>query len=74
MAASAEYEAQTTARVVDRLFTEMNSVANMVAKQNRVIELASRYRVDPPGFSELTREERAAILQVIPSFVWSAIS
>nr|WP_312826820.1 ATP-binding protein [Brucella anthropi] len=62
MAASAEYEAQTTARVVDRLFTEMNSVANMVAKQNRVIELASRYRIDPPGFSELTREERAAIL------------
>lgn len=62
LAASAEYEAQTTARVVDRLFTEMNSVANMVAKQNRVIELASRYRVDPPGFSELTREERAAIL------------
>ncbi|MFE0234115.1 ATP-binding protein [Brucella anthropi] len=40
----------------------MNSVANMVAKQNRVIELASRYRIDPPGFSELTREERAAIL------------
>lgn len=62
LAASAEYEAQTTARVVDRLFTEMNSVANMVAKQNRVIELASRYRIDPPGFSELTREERAAIL------------
>lgn len=66
LAASAEYEAQTTARVVDRLFTEMNSVANMVAKQNRVIELASRYRVDPPGFSELTREERAAILTSDP--------
>ncbi|WP_374864622.1 sensor histidine kinase [Brucella cytisi] len=66
MAASAEYEAQTTARVVDRLFTEMNSVANMVAKQNRVIELASRYRIDPPGFSELTREERAAILTSDP--------
>ncbi|UZD71598.1 sensor histidine kinase [Brucella sp. JSBI001] len=66
MAASAEYEAQTTARVVDRLFTEMNSVANMVAKQNRVIELASRYRVDPPGFPELTREERAAKLTSDP--------
>ncbi|GAA5656146.1 adaptive-response sensory-kinase SasA [Brucella sp. NBRC 13694] len=66
LAASAEYEAQTTARVVDRLFTEMNSVANMVAKQNRVIELASRYRIDPPGFSELTREERAAILTSDP--------
>ncbi|KAB2787260.1 two-component sensor histidine kinase [Brucella anthropi] len=66
LAASAEYEAQTTARVVDRLFTEMNSVANMVAKQNRVIELASRYRVDPPGFPELTREERAAILTSDP--------
>ncbi|WP_235784285.1 sensor histidine kinase [Brucella anthropi] len=44
----------------------MNSVANMVAKQNRVIELASRYRIDPPGFSELTREERAAILTSDP--------
>lgn len=66
LAASAEYEAQTTARVVDRLFTEMNSVANMVAKQNRVIELASRYRVDPPGFPELTREERAAKLTSDP--------
>ncbi len=66
LAASAEYEAQTTARIVDRLFTEMNSVANMVAKQSRVIELASRYRVDPPGFSELTREERANILTSDP--------
>ena len=42
-AASAEYEAKTTARVMDRLFTEMASVANMVARQGLVIELAMRY-------------------------------
>ncbi|TSJ64858.1 HAMP domain-containing histidine kinase [Starkeya sp. 3C] len=60
LAASAEYEAETTARVVDRLFTELTSVANMVAHQNQVVQLAKRYRVDPPGLAELTREERAA--------------
>ncbi|WP_252349293.1 ATP-binding protein [Ochrobactrum sp. BTU1] len=64
--ASADYEAQTTALVVDRLFLEMNSVANMVTGQNRVVELASRYRIDPPGFAELTREERAKILMKDP--------
>lgn len=66
LAASAEYEATTTARIVDRLFTEMTSVANMVANRSQVMELASRYRVDPPGFGELTREERAAILTSDP--------
>jgi len=62
LAASAEHEALTTARVVDRLFTEMTSVANMVARQRQVLQLATRYRVDPPGFDELSREERAEIL------------
>ncbi len=57
--ASAEYEARTTARVVDRLFTEMVSVANMVARQGQVIQLATRYRTDPPGAAELTRQQRA---------------
>jgi len=61
VASSAEYEAKTTARVVDRLFTELTSVANMVASQNQVVQLAARYRTDPPGFAELTRQERAAI-------------
>jgi len=60
VAASAEYEARTTARVVDRLFTEMVSVANMVARQGQVIQLAARYRTDPPGAAELTRQQRAA--------------
>ncbi len=60
LAASAEYEANMTARVVDRLFTELTSMANMVASQSQVVQLAARYRVDPPGFAELTREERAA--------------
>lgn len=55
-----EYETQATARVIDRLFIEMFSVANMVAQQAQVIELASRYRNDPPGMAELTREQRAA--------------
>lgn len=59
LASSAEYEAKTTARVVDRLFTEMVSVANMVARQGQVIQLASRYRTDPPGAAALTREQRA---------------
>ncbi|SMD03783.1 sensor domain-containing diguanylate cyclase [Pseudomonas sp. URIL14HWK12:I5] len=59
LAAGAEYEAQITGRVVDRLFTEMASVANMVARQSEVIQLAARYRHDPPGFAALTREERA---------------
>jgi len=58
-AASAEYEAGTTARVVDRLFTEMVSVANMVAQQGQVVQLAARYRTDPPDFAGLTRQQRA---------------
>lgn len=60
-AASAEYETRITARVMDRLFTEMISVANMVSRQAQVIELAARYRTDPPGAAELTRQERAAL-------------
>ncbi|WP_255032068.1 sensor domain-containing diguanylate cyclase [Bordetella genomosp. 1] len=61
LAASAEYETRTTARVMDRLFTEMVSVANMVARQALVIELATRLRTDPPGAAALTRPERAAL-------------
>lgn len=64
--ASAAYEAETTARVVDRLFAELSSVANMVATQNQVVQLATRYRTDPPGFDALTREQRAAILAQDP--------
>lgn len=60
LAASAEYEAITTARVMDRLFTEMVSVSNMVASQAQVIRLAARYRTDPPGAIDLTRQQRAA--------------
>ena len=60
LAASAEYEAKANARIVDRLFTEMASVANMVAHQNGVIQLAARYRVDPPSLAALTRQQRAA--------------
>lgn len=60
LAASAEYETRTTARVMDRLFIQMTSVANMVARQAQVIQLATRYRVDPPETNDLTREERAA--------------
>ena len=60
LAASAEYDARTTARIIDRLFTEMISVANMVAHQSRVIQLAARYRVDPPDLAGLTRQQRAA--------------
>lgn len=59
LAASAEYEAVTTTRVMDRLFTEMVSVANMVAGQTQVIQLATRYRTDPVSFAELTRQQRA---------------
>lgn len=46
---------------MDRLFVEMVSVANMVAHQNQVIELANRYRIDPPGVADLTREQRASL-------------
>ena len=60
LAASAQQEAQATARVMDRLFTEMASVANMVASQGNVVALAQRYRTDPPGAAQLTREQRAA--------------
>ncbi len=65
LAASAEYEARITARVMDRLFTEMVSVANMVARQGQVIQLAVRYRTDPPGAADLSREQRAACLRGI---------
>lgn len=60
LATSAEYETQTTVRVMDRLFTEMFSVVNMVARQGQVIRLADSYRTDVPGAPELTREPRAA--------------
>ena len=59
LAVSAEYEARTTARIMDRLFTEMVSVTNMVARQGSVIQLAARYRTDPPGAADLTRQQRA---------------
>ncbi|MDZ5454318.1 sensor histidine kinase [Labrys sp. ZIDIC5] len=60
MASSAQYETNTTARVMDRLFTEMVSVANMVAGQADVIQLAVRYRTDSPGAAALTRPQRAS--------------
>ncbi|WP_245314597.1 ATP-binding protein [Labrys sp. WJW] len=60
LASSAQYETNTTARVMDRLFTEMVSVANMVAGQADVIQLAVRYRTDPPGAAALTRQQRAS--------------
>jgi len=44
LTASAEYEAKTTARIMDRLFTEMLSVTNMVVRQDSVIQLTTRYR------------------------------
>lgn len=59
-AAGADADAQATARVVDRLFAEMTSVTNMVAHQAQVIQLASRYRIDPPAAASLTRAQRAA--------------
>lgn len=60
LAVSAEFEAKATARVIDRLFTEMISVANMTARQGRVIQLAARYRTDSLNANELTREQRDA--------------
>lgn len=66
LSANSDYETQATARVMDRLFTEMVSVANMVAQQAQVIELAIRYRVDPPGLAELTREQRAVLFTADP--------
>jgi len=59
LAASADYETVTTTRVVDRLFTEMESVSNMVASQAQVIALATRYRTSQPGYADLEREQRA---------------
>ena len=59
VAASADYESTTTAHVMDRLFTEMSSIANMVAGNADVIKLAVRYRTDPPGFANMTRQQRA---------------
>ena len=58
--ASADHDAAATARVVDRLFTEMLSVSNMVARQGLAIQVASRYRTDPPGMAAWKREQRAA--------------
>lgn len=66
VAASAEYEAVTTMRVMDRLFTEMESVSNMVASQAQVIDLATRYRTDQPGAIDLTREQRADLFTSDP--------
>lgn len=60
LSANTEYETRATARVIDRLFIEMFSVANMVAQQAQVIDLAVRYRSDPPEAAALTREQRAA--------------
>ena len=57
--ASADHDAAATGRVVDRLFTEMVSVSNMVARQSLVIQVASRYRTDAPGAAALKREQRA---------------
>lgn len=59
VAVSADYESTTTAHVMDRVFTEMSSIANMVAGNADVIRLAVRYRTDPPGFANLTRQQRA---------------
>ena len=59
---NAEHDAATTARIVDRLFTEMVSVSNMVAGQSLVIQVASRYRVDAPGAAALPHAQRAAQL------------
>jgi PAS domain S-box-containing protein len=60
LAASADHDAEATARIVDRLFTEMVSVSNMVARQGQVIQVATRYRLDAPGAARLTRQQRAA--------------
>lgn len=56
---SAKYEATTTAHVMDRVFTEMSSIANMMAGHADVIQLAVRYRTDTLGFDKLTRQQRA---------------
>ncbi|PZP99460.1 MAG: hypothetical protein DI587_10250 [Variovorax paradoxus] len=60
LAADADHDAEATARIVNRLFTEMVSVSNMVARQSLVIQVATRYRVDAPGAARLTRQQRAA--------------
>ncbi|HVR54240.1 MAG TPA: response regulator [Pseudorhodoferax sp.] len=60
--AGADHDAATTARIVDRLFTEMVSVSNMVARQSQVIQVASRYREDAPGVAALSQVQRAAQL------------
>ena len=62
LATSTQHESQTSAHVMNRLFAEMSSVASMVASQGQVVQLASRYPTDPPGFADLTRQERAAKL------------
>lgn len=56
LADSAQYEANTTAHVMDRVFTEMSSIANMMAGHADVIQLAARYRTDPPSFANMTRQ------------------
>ncbi|MGC3985219.1 MAG: response regulator [Pseudorhodoferax sp.] len=60
LAAGADYDAESTARIVNRLFTEMVSVSNMVARQGLVIQVATRHRTDAPGAARLTRQQRAA--------------
>ena len=60
LAAGADHDAEATARIVNRLFTEMVSVSNMVARQSLVIQVATRYRLDAPGAARLTRQQRAA--------------
>lgn len=60
LSANAELEARSNARVIERIFTEMASVANMVARQSQVTELATHYRRDQPDADKLTREQRAA--------------
>ncbi|GHC88411.1 hypothetical protein GCM10007320_35280 [Pseudorhodoferax aquiterrae] len=60
LAAGADHDAEATARIVNRLFTEMVSVSNMVARQGLVIQVATRYRLDAPGAARLTRQQRAA--------------
>lgn len=59
LADSTDYEASTTAHVMDRVFTEMSSIANMMAGHADVIQLAARYRTDHPDFAGMTRQQRA---------------
>jgi len=69
LSAGAEYEAQITGRVVDRLFTEMASVANMVARQSEVIQLAADTAMTHPASRHL--RVRSA-LRISPVTRWRA--